>query len=430
MKFLILMLLPAVIFCSEITKINIEGMIDNGLVPYVERAIGEAETSGSKYIIVEINTFGGRVDAATKLKDLIIDTDISTIAFINKRAISAGSLIALSCDSIFMAEGSSIGATTVVDGEGKKQSEKAQSYMRGEMGSTAERTGKNKLIAQAMVDEDIEIENIVEKGKLLTLTSEEALNYKIADKIVKNESEIYSILGLSKNDSFTVKISKSEKIVRFLTHPIVSSLLITLAFLGLVFEVKTPGWGVGGTVGILSLLLFFGSHYIVDLANHLELIILLVSFVLIVLEIFVIPGFGIAGILGLLGLLTSLFFVMVGENAYLEDYVEAGNILSSALLISIAGGYFMIKYIPSMKLFSSFVVLKENPHGSAISNQDEYLSLLNLEGVTTTDLRPSGKVSIKKRYYDAISEGNFIDSNTKIRVIKVEGNKIVVEKLA
>lgn len=425
MKFLAILLLPLLLFGDEITKIKISGTIDNGLVPYVERALEEAE--GSKYILVDIDTFGGRVDAATKLKDLLIDTKITTIAYVNKRAISAGSLIALSCDSIFMAEGSSIGATTVVDDKGEKQSEKAQSYMRAEMGSTAERTNRNKLIAQAMVDEDIAIEGIIEKGKLLTLTSVEAEEHGISDRTVEDEDEIYEILGVSNPSVTTVKISFSENIVRFLTNPIVSSLLITLAFLGLIFEVKTAGWGVGGTIGIIALLLFFGSHYIVDLADHLELIILLVSFVLIALELFVIPGFGIAGILGIGGLLTSFFFMLIGDRPYLEDYFYAANVLSSSILISFAGGFFMFKYLPGMSIFSSFVVNKRDPQGSAISNKEEYKSLEGMQGVALTDLRPSGNVNFSGKVYQAVSMGTFIDKGTNVIVIRTEGNKVVVD---
>ncbi|MBN1967870.1 MAG: nodulation protein NfeD [Candidatus Delongbacteria bacterium] len=429
MKYIFLFIaIPFLLFSKSATHIVVEGMIDNGLPLYIQRAIEKANENNSDYLIVEVNTFGGRVDSATKIKDLLIDCEIPTIAFVNKRAISAGSLITLSCDSIFMSEGSSMGATTVVDDSGEKQSEKAQSYMRAEMGSTAEKSGRNRLIAEAMVDEDVEIDSLIGKGKLLTLTSEMALKYKMCDYIIADFDDLLSHYDIDSNKVYKVEISISESLVRFLTHPIMSSLLMTIAFLGLIFEMKTAGWGVGGTVGIIALSLFFGAQYIVNLADNIELIILMVSMVLILLEVFVIPGFGIAGITGITGLLTSLFMMLIGDFASKDDYISAGNILSISLITTIVGTFLLFKFLPGFKLFDFMVVKKAERSGSGIMNKEIYLDLLNKEGYAVTDLKLSGNANIDGETYQVISMSEFLVKDTEIIVSKVEGNKVFVKR--
>ena len=181
---------------SEIVyRVPIEGVIDLGLPPYVKRVIKEAEASNIDAIVFEINTFGGRVDAATQIKDAILSSEVQTIAFINRRAISAGALISLSCEKVFMTGGGLIGAATAVDMSGKKGSEKVISFMREEMASTAEQRGRNKKIARGMVDEELSFTHLVlnqdsilvediegrKEGKLISLTTDQALKYEIAD---------------------------------------------------------------------------------------------------------------------------------------------------------------------------------------------------------------------------------------------------------
>ncbi|MBU4485793.1 MAG: nodulation protein NfeD [Candidatus Delongbacteria bacterium] len=415
-------------FCGKATLIKVEGMIDNGIAFYIERSIQTAKDNNSEVIIFEINTFGGRVDSATKIKDDILNSPIQTVAYINKRAISAGALIALSCKKIVMADGSSIGAAAVVDQAGEKQSEKTQSYFRSEIGSTAEINGRNKEIAKAMVDEDIEIEGISEKGKLLTLTSNEAFELGMCDTIVHTDDQLYSYLGISSSDVSVMTISLAERIVRFLTNPIISSLLMTLAFLGLIFEVKTAGWGVGGTVGIIALILFFGSHYIINLADHIEIIIFLVGLILLLLEIFVIPGFGLAGILGILAIFTSFFMTLIGDNPSGDDLMNAGATLSSSFILSIIGIYFMTKYLPDSKFLDFIIIRNQEEKGSGVKTSKHLTELTGKSGIASTDLRLSGKIEIENIVYQAISANEYINSGEKVKVSKVEGNKVIVIK--
>ncbi|MFO7811249.1 MAG: NfeD family protein [Candidatus Delongbacteria bacterium] len=429
-KYLTLMILTVIaasgLYAKKTTLVEIDGIIDNGVAYFVERSIMSASESGSEMIIFDINTLGGRVDSAIKIKDHIINSPLKTIAYINKRAISAGALISLSCDLIVMAEGSSIGAATVVDQTGEKQSEKSQSYFRSEIASTAERTGRDKDIARAMVDEDIAIDGIVEKGKLLTLTSEEALEVGFCDTVVQNNDQLYSYLGTTVSEVDFAVISFGERVVRFLTNPVISSLLMTLAFLGLIFEVRTAGWGVGGTIGLVALALFFGSHYVIDLLGNVEIILFLAGSILIMLEILVVPGFGVTGISGLIAILASFYFTLLDNNPTGSDLINAGAVLSGSFILTVAGIYVMSKYLPDSKFLDFVVVRNRQERGWGVKNSKYLLELSGKSGKAATDLRLSGKIEVEGQIYHAQSADSYISSGEKIKVLKIVGNKVIV----
>ena len=278
-------------------------------------------------IVFDIDTFGGRVDAATQIKDSISSTDIETIAFINRRAISAGSLISLSCDQIYMTEGATIGATSVVDMSGSKQSEKSQSYMREEMAATAEKSGKNPDIARGMVDEELSFEYLVvdgdslkvddiegrKEGKLITLTTELALKYGIADGKGESIEDILLSLGINEYDLVTVDENWSENVVRILTNPTVSSLLTTFGTIGVISELYSAGWGIGGTIGIICLTLALGAGYLTQLASSTDILVVLLGLLLLFLEAVAIPGFGIFGITGIIVLFYGLYLLLIPD---------------------------------------------------------------------------------------------------------------------
>ena len=231
---------------------NIDGEIDLGIAPYIKRVVQEAEKNGASAIIFKINTFGGRVDAATQIKDAILNSTVRTIAFIDKRAISAGALIALSCEKIVMVPGASMGASTVVDQSGQKQSEKYQSYMRSEMRATAEKNHRRTDIAQGMVDETISVADLKDDStKLITLTTEEAVKYKMADTVLANLDEVKKVFGFDKAEEITISSNWAESFVRFLNNPIISSLLIMIGLLGIFTEIK---WEFGVYPELLRLL--------------------------------------------------------------------------------------------------------------------------------------------------------------------------------
>ena len=283
------------------------GMIDPGITAYVERVVEDADEAGVDALVFEIDTFGGRVDAASVIRDAIIDAESLTIAFIDKRAISAGALISLACDKIVMVKGGTIGATTPVSGTGEKAGDKYVSVMSAEMRATAERTGRDPEIAEAMVDERIYIPGFSDEvGRPATLTTNQALQYGLADETAQSLPELLAIYDLADAEIVDVKINLAERVVRLLTHPIVTSILLSVALFGLIAEVRTPGWGLGGSMALLALALFFGSHLIVHLADWQELLLFFVGLGLIFAEIAFIPGFGLAGVAGFLCMLASV----------------------------------------------------------------------------------------------------------------------------
>jgi membrane-bound serine protease (ClpP class) len=303
------MIQPGRIFSAEseapvVYVAPVEGIIDLGLAPFVQRVLNEAADAGAAAVILDINTFGGRVDAAVLIRDSLLNAKVKTIAFINKRAISAGALISLAAERIVMAEGGTIGAATPVQmgqpgAAPQPVEEKTVSYVRKEFRSTAEARKRPPLIAEAMVDADVEIKGLIEKGKLLTLTTAEALKYKVADFSADTLDGVLEQLDLKGAEVRRATPTWAENLVRLLTHPIISSLLITIGMLGIILELRTPGFGVPGALGIASLALFFWGHWLVALAGWEELLLFGSGIVLLILEIFVIPGFGIAGVLGI-----------------------------------------------------------------------------------------------------------------------------------
>ncbi|MGH7315477.1 MAG: NfeD family protein, partial [Candidatus Rokuibacteriota bacterium] len=227
--------------------VPVEGIIDLGLAPFVQRVLDEAAGAGAGAVILEINTFGGRVDAAVLIRDALLRTRVRTVAFVNKRAISAGALISLAATTIVMAEGGTIGAATPVEmgqpgGPAQPVAEKTVSYVRKEFRATAESRGRPPLLAEAMVDADVEIRGVIAKGKLLTLTTEEALKHKLADFRADGVEAVLERMGLAGAEVRHASPTWAETVLRFLTHPVVSSLLMTIAIFGIIVELRTPGF--------------------------------------------------------------------------------------------------------------------------------------------------------------------------------------------
>ncbi len=416
---------------KKVMVAKIEGTIDLGLAPFVQRVINDAEEGGYNAIIFEVNTFGGRVDAATQIKDAILEADILTIAYINKRAISAGALISISCKKIVMHPGSSIGASTVVDQEGNKVSEKYQSYMRSEMRATAERNGRRTDIAEGMVDERVVVEGLVDSTQLITLTSGEASEWGYCDTTANSLKEVLAVYDLKGAQITVATTNWAEEVVRFINEPVISSLLIMLGLVGLFTEIKSPGWGLAGTIGIVALAIFFGTSFILQLASSLEIILFIVGIILLALEIFVIPGFGFTGIAGIILIIGSIFFSLFNTEGYYDwDIINMAIIQLAGALF---GGFVLIlllfRFLPKSKTFSQFIHSEnENASQGYISGTD-YTFLVGQSGTALTDHRPAGQIRIGDDKYDTISEGDFIEKGKEIKVIRTEGSKIVIKLL-
>ncbi len=409
----------------------IESEIDLGMVPYIKRTISEAEKAHADAIIFKINTFGGRLDAATQIKDAIISSNLLTIALIDHRAISAGSYIALSCKKIAMVPGATIGAATVVNQKGQKMSEKYQAFMRSEMRTVAETNGRPVNIAQGMVDERIVIPGLVDSTELISLTTDEAIKYHIADTVVTNLAGVLAAFHLNGDKMIKVKSNWSEDAVAFLQNPVVSSILIIAGLIGLFIEIKTPGFGFGGLIAVVSFALFFGSSYILQMSSSLEIIMFIVGVVLLILEIFVIPGFGITGVAGIILIIASIFMALVGGIPFFDLQLMSPAIvqLSVSLLLTLLSVFYLAKFLPKSKHFSKLILAEKEDASEGFVSRPSGGDLLGAVGIALTTLRPAGTAVIKDKKVDVVSESEYVQQGSKIKVIRVEGIKIVVRPL-
>jgi membrane-bound serine protease (ClpP class) len=409
---------------------DIDSEIDLGMAPYIKRVVNEAEKNDASAIIFRINTFGGRVDAATQIKDAILNSKVKTIAFIDKRAISAGALIALSCEKIVMVPGASMGASTVVDQSGQKQSEKYQSYMRSEMRSTAEKNNRRTDIAQGMVDETIVITDLNDDStKLVTLTSEEALKYKMADTVLSDISDVKKTFGLQNAVEVSLTANWAESFVRFLNNPVVSSLLIMIGLIGIFTEIKMGVWGLPGTVAVVALALFFGSSYILQLASIIDIVVFILGVVLLLLEIFVIPGFGIIGVLGIGMMITALFLGLVSDFQLHDASLMSTAImqLASVFVLTAIFIFVMSKFLPKMNAWNRLILHENISSKSGYAAKANFDHLVGQEGIALTDLRPAGTAMVNAVRIDVVTEGNYISHDSQIIVKSVEGSKVVVD---
>ena len=434
----------SVLYSDVVYRVPIEGTIDLGLPPFIQRTLEDAESNEATAVIFDINTFGGRVDAATQIKDAILGADIPTIAFINRRAISAGALISLSCERIYMTGGGLIGAATAVDMTGKKGSEKVISFMREEMASTAEKRGRSKKIARGMVDEELTFTHLViggdsikvddiegrKDGKLISLTTEQALRYKIADGTAENIEALLDSLGYSSVKTIETAENWSEAIVRFLTNPVVASLLTTFGFLGILFELQSPGWGIPGFVGLACLILSLSASYIAQLATMSDMLFVLTGLALILLEVLVIPGFGIAGLGGIGLMIYGLYLLLLPDIPVGEEVLgQAMDGFLIGLVGAVIGLVLLVKLMIKTKFWEQLTAPDTQKKEEGYSNTPGWESLQGETGIADTDLHPSGWVRVKDQRIFVVSEGEFIEEGKEIKILSVDGNRVLVREL-
>lgn len=402
--------------------VPIEETVEKGLYAFLKRAIETAENDHADAIIFEIHTPGGVVDAAADIGKLLTSADIKTIAYINNKALSAGAYISLNMDEIYMVKGGTIGSAAIIDQQGNTAGKKAESYWFAEMTNAAKHADRDPLYALAMADESVDLpEYGAGKGKLLTLTSEQALEVKYAEGIVNNFDELLDLLGYSEAEVRPLELSFAEKIARFITNPVVYSILLTIGSLGIVMELYSPGFGVPGFMGLSSLFLFFYGHLVAGLTGFESLILFIVGLGLIILEFFIAGG--IAGILGFIAVIASLF--MASDNV-----IHMGISLLIAFTASIVLSVLLIKVFGKrLRLFQKIMLTDStNTESGFISNKSR-VELIGMEGYTLTPMRPSGIIVMEDEHIDAVSEGAFIAKGAKIRVIRAEGARIVVREI-
>lgn len=423
---------PPIVF-----RVPVEGTIDLGLAPFVDRVVSEAAAAGDAVVLLDIDTFGGRVDAAVLIRDALIDAPVRTIAFVHPRAISAGALISLACETILMTPGGSIGAATPITGGGANEQpqaadEKVLSYMRTEMRTTAERRGRRGDVAEAMVDRDVEIEGVVEKGKVLTLSTKDALELGIADAEASNLEDALEVAGLSGAEVRETSPNWAEILARVVSEPTLSSLLLSIGFLGILIELYQPGWGIPGTLGALSLFVFFFGHQVTQLAGWEELLLFVLGLALLALELLVIPGFGIAGIGGialmLVGALLSLLALDLRVSWDLGLVNRALVVLSTSIIVTAVGGVLLIRLLPATgatrRLVLSDALGKEA--GFTSHRSESALFPIGAAGRAITDLRPAGKIQVEGKRLDAVSEGEFVASGGAVTIVGWRSGTAVV----
>lgn len=412
----------------------VDGMIDLGIAPFVQRVLRDATRDGAAAVILEINTFGGRVDAAILVRDALLSAEVPTVAFINRRAISAGALIALAADTIAIANGGTIGAAMPVQAgapgaPSAPVEEKTVSYVRKEFRATAESRNRPLLIAEAMVDADVVIDGLIEEGKLLTLTTAEALENGVADFRAVNIDEILQAISLAGADVRRAETNWAEMFVRLLTNPVVSSLLLSVGLLGILVEIRTPGVGIPGIAGITSLALFLGGHWIVQLAGWEELLLITLGVVLMLVEVFVIPGFGVAGIAGISALLGGLTLTLIGEGASVPAITNAVARVTISFVAALVAGLLVMRLMTRTS-FARRLVLETDMDAADgwESTPAREHHLVGVRGRTHTALRPAGIADIGGERVDVVSEGEMIEPGAEVVVTRVDGNRVVVRR--
>jgi len=412
---------------SVVYRIPVSGTIENGLAPYIARALRVAEAGGARAVILDIDTPGGRVDAAERIVDAIRATEIPVYAFVNPRAYSAGAMIALAAGGgIYVSPIGVLGAATPVDGQGTKGSEKIVSAMRAAFRSLAEANGLDPRLAEGMVDETIDIPGIKPAGQLLTLSASEALRVGYAKGQAESLDEVLAATGLTGATITEVPVNWAEQVVRFLTSPLVSPLLLSLGLLGLVLEIKSGAFGLGGLVSMASLGAFFGSHLLLGLAGWEELLMLGLGAVAIGIEVFLLPGFGVAGVLGIVLVAASVVLALVGNLPTMTDFMQAGAILGASIIISAAVFIAWLRHLPNSTRFTG-LFLKSATHASeGFISAPIRPDLVGKSGSALTDLRPSGTAVVEGERVDVVTEGEFVKAGQPVTVMRSEGYRLVV----
>lgn len=425
---------------QSVLILRIHETIDMGLAAFVTRSIAEHPRVSA--IIFDINTPGGRVDAATKIRDAImgLPKKIRSVAFIHPRAISAGAFISFACDYIFIADGGSIGAATPITIDGGKANavgEKYVSYFRAEMASTARAKGRNGKIAAAMVDADIEIKGITPKGKLLTLDTNGALRHKVANDRANSIWEVKTKIALPKAKQKKLTMNWAEKLARILTDPMLSGILMSIGMLGIFIELYHPGFGFPGIIGITCLVIFFAGHMVVQLAGLEEIALFVVGVALLLVEIFVIPGFGIVGALGIASIVAALVLSLTALPLDVSWSIGTlGTALSRVMVSFVATAvllFVLILFIPKSTFFKNRLVLQTAIRPNISDDSQEGQAALNVPqkgsvGRAESYLRPAGIADFDGNRVDVQTEGDFIEAGTIIEAIRQEGNHLVVKK--
>ncbi len=454
--FLTLIFTAGIVSASEdklVYKLNIKQEIAPAVWRQTKQAFAAADSLGADLFLIHMNTYGGTVLDADSIRTKILQSKIPVIVFVDNNAASAGALISIAADSIYMRPGGSIGAATVVNQTGQAMPDKYQSYMRSTMRATAEAKGKiavvergdtvwkwrrDPLIAEAMVDPSVYIAGIIDTGKVLTFTPAEAIRYGFSEGLAESVEEVLQKVGFENATIVEYKPTFLERIIGFLVHPVVSGLLIMAIIGGIYFEMQTPGIGFALGVSVVAAVAYFAPLYLEGLAEHWEVLIFLAGLILIFIEIFAIPGFGVSGVIGIVLAFTGLTLSLIDNVVFDFQHVDLSRIGTAFMTVffGVSGGFLLSLWL-SGRIFGaqhgpfsrlSLQRIQDVAEGF-VSIDNSLLMLKDKVGVAHTVLRPGGKVLVDNEIYDAITSGEFIDRGTEVRVIKIETTQLYVEKV-
>ena len=421
---------------TKVMVMDIKDEIDPRMLRYVKLALENAEKIKADYVIIDMDTYGGVLTDAKEIVDLIMDFKKPIWVFINSDAASAGALISIACDSIYMSPGATIGAATVVEGAGGKAApDKYQAYMRGIMRSTAEKNGRDPRIAEGMVDERIVIDSIKQEGRVITFTTKEALKYGFCEAQLESIPEILKRNEIENYDLETFQLGAIEKIIAFVINPFISGILILVILGGIYFELQTPGVGFPLFAALTALVLYLVPYYLNGLAEYWEIIALFIGILLLMAEIFVIPGFGVAGIAGITLTVVSMILIMLNNDFFNFELVPIGDIMKAtfAALGGISGGILLLFFggakLTETKAFQRLALTDTQQSSKGFSVNTSNPTMLAKTGIAHTVLRPSGKVFIDEQVYDAFTRGEYVEKGDAIEVIGTEGVTLRVRKV-
>ncbi len=425
----------AVVGKPKVMVMDIKAEIDSRMLRYVKLALEHAEKTKADYVIVDMDTYGGVLTDAKEIVDLIMDYKKPIWVYINSDAASAGALISISCDSIYMSPGASIGAATVVEGDGKAAPDKYQSYMRSIMRSTAEENHRDPRIAEGMVDERVVVDSIKQAGKVITFTTNEAIKYHYCEAKVNSIEEILTRNEIHNYELDHFQLGATEKIIAFFLNPFISGLLILLIIGGIYFELQAPGTVFPIAAAMVALVLYLVPYYLNGLAQYWEIIALLVGIILLIAEIFIIPGFGVAGVLGISLTVVSLVLIMLNNDFFNFEFVPLGDILTAtfAAVGGLAGGALLLFFggakLTQTKAFKRMALTDTQESSKGYSVRSTEPSFIGKTGISHTVLRPSGKVMIDDQVYDAFTRGEYIPKGEAIEVVGTEGITLKVRSV-
>lgn len=430
---LISLLATPLVAQKKVMVMDIKSEIDPRMGRYVELALSHAEDINADIVLIEMDTYGGALTDAKDIVDMLMHFDRPVWVFINNDAASAGALISIACDSIYMAPGATIGAATVVNASGEKAPDKYQSYMRSIMRSTAEENGRDPQIAEGMVDEGVVIEGVKKEGEVLTFSTSEAIHYGFCEARVNSIDEIMERNHLEDATRVHFELSSADNIIAFFLNPFISGILILVILGGIYFELQTPGVGFPLIAAVTALVLYLVPYYLNGLAANWEVIALFGGLVMIGLEIFVIPGFGIAGVLGIALTVGSLILIMVNNDTFDFHFVQPNELILAvaATLGGLLGGIVVMfiggARLSNMEFFKrvALVTSQERAQGYTSSFREE--TMTGKKGTAYTVLRPSGKVMIDGKLYDAFTRGDYIEKGQLVEVVDEDTSSLQVK---